>query len=269
MNFRGYLVIAGIMAALAGSRVSALAREYFRMDYLPSNISVYYFSENSGLDPNDDMGLFTPNGDPNDPNTALICAGVKNIIEVNEPGWISIDGYGDDTETSTIDGALEGYPFIAVILNDRTNELHYAVTSKPLVFSSSIKSDEVDFHYGPVVDYGIWDLADFADNWLRTDCGPENEYCNLCDKNKDGVVNWTDFSAGIGRYWNPNRTWRDQLKSIYEEIAEQASPGSAFWAPGLETRAEANGPDLFFEKYRTQTVPELIGEHVDLLMNKR
>ena len=268
MNFRSYLIIGGILEALAGSRLPALAREYFKMDYPPSNNWITYISEHSEPDPNDDMVLATPNGDPNDPNTTLIWVGTRNH-DVNEPGCLNIDGYGDDPTTGTVDGALEGYPFIAVILNDRTNELHYAVTSKPLVYNSSIGYEMVDFYYGPVVDYDTWDLADFADNWLRSDCGPENEHCDLCDKNKDGTVNWTDFAMGIGKYWNPNRTWRDRLKGIHELVAEQAPPGPAYWAPRLETQAEPKDPDLFLEDYRTKTVPRLIGEQVDLLLENR
>ncbi len=44
------------------------------------------------------------------------------------------------------------------------------------------------------------DLIDFANQWLRTDCGSENEFCNGADFEPDGDVDMVDF-AFFARNW--------------------------------------------------------------------
>ena len=90
-------------------------------------------------------------------------------------------------------------------IEDNPLNTHAYCTDVPLIQANN--AGMVDFSYGvntnPLSSDCTADTADLGvvgNNWIRTDCDGDNNWCGGADFNMDGTVNFFDF-AELAEIW--------------------------------------------------------------------
>jgi hypothetical protein len=82
--------------------------------------------------------------------------------------------------------------WITVCLYDGLDDGEQFGPSEPLTIVFNIEPLAGDLAVDGIVD--VADLMELSHYWLSTDAGPENDYYERADANRDGVVNMADFA---------------------------------------------------------------------------
>jgi hypothetical protein len=232
MNFRSYLIIGGILGALAGLSKLAKAGEYFEMDFPPADKSMVVYSWNSPkIRSNWDIGAFYF-----DPNTKdIYCSGEREDEDKNDGRYGFLSIYGDDETTPIKDGASLG-DHIHFLVHDG-NELYVCKTDpNVVVFDPYVGPVEVNLEPWIKVPWTWPDLANALTYYLQP-CGSQNQHCGWSDLNGDGIFDLKDFAI-IADNWDPNFTWAD----VFEEKAGLPAD-SSYWAGTLGETVKVKDPD--------------------------
>ncbi|OQA02794.1 MAG: hypothetical protein BWY69_00842 [Planctomycetes bacterium ADurb.Bin401] len=122
---------------------------------------------------------------------ARVCVHDIGILDEESGEFEIIDGiFGDNFICASMNMAtwdISSTPYDNVVMDTVRGVLGFDVKADYPVPVRRFTDIDAD------CDVDIDDLAVMSFNWLRTDCGSENDYCDYADIDKDGEVNFEDY----------------------------------------------------------------------------
>lgn len=179
--------VIGLVAAISTFGLIEKANAYFTCT--PTDTWRSFYSENSEVSLNDEVGVFV-NSD--NPNAGKICIGAYAVKDADTYGFL--DAYGDDTFTTIKDGAKTGDELEFRIWDSMEYKEYFTKTSPNSIIYGTDEYLQVDLQKWKRASTDIYDLGDFSDNWLGNNCSSANNYCNCFDTNRDGNINLNDYA---------------------------------------------------------------------------
>ena len=191
-NFLRNTTLVGLAIGTSLFGITEKAKASFSIKYtnpLPRESKDYY-SDNSKLKLNDEVGVFV---ESNDPNIGKFCIGRFIVQDDNSYGLMHV--YRDDDTTPYKDGALDNEVLKFMIWDSQKNKAFPTKTTPTQVNFGQLEWNKVDVEKRG---YNLKDLADFADHWLEL-CNESNNDCDYLGRHNQ-ILNFKDF-ADFANNW--------------------------------------------------------------------
>ncbi len=182
-----------LVGLIIGTGILSLAEKAkanFNLKYGATNNWEDYYSDNSELKPNDEVGVFV---NSNDPNVGKFCIGRFVVQDANSYGFMHV--YRDDDTTPYKDGAEDNDNLEFKIWDSQKNKVFSTITTPNPVIFGQAEWNEVDIEKRG---YNFQELDEFAYHWLEI-CDDTNNDCDYLGRNNQ-YLDFIDF-AKLAEDW--------------------------------------------------------------------